>query len=291
MGSNEIYQRPVACRECPSHRLFSVRRSVTRGFAPSPTQPLVEAACEDQACIADAELRRARAYLVETARPGGTMMRQGSDLAIERLHPEFAKRLAGAIQAARRAGLADAGIFSAYRPPVFGVGGFADKYLLTSCLWASCGHAWHWSSRQSRGSAMARDRSGIRHRLSIRLSGIAWSGIHCQPTHLDSVRAENPLRDTIERSGPIDLNRMFEVGNRFLADVQSTIASVVVQRRLTPVNAASAPAAPPRHAQKSQARLSSRTRASRLTSRQGRSPSKAVSSSRTKIALLTKRTK
>ena len=55
------------------------------------------------------------------------------------------------------------------------------QILLSSCLWASCGHAWHWSSRKSRGSAMARDRSGIRHRVPIRL----WAspGVESLPTY------------------------------------------------------------------------------------------------------------
>src|SRR5262249_44027581 len=35
-----------------------------------------------------------RAYLIQTATPGGTMMRQGPDVAIGRLHPEFVTRLA-----------------------------------------------------------------------------------------------------------------------------------------------------------------------------------------------------
>ena len=71
-----------------------------------------------------AELLEARAYLIATAVPGYTMTRQGPELAIGRLHPEFASRLASAIQEARSVGLAEAGIFSAYRPPAFGVGGF-----------------------------------------------------------------------------------------------------------------------------------------------------------------------
>src|SRR5207302_1356137 len=69
-----------------------------------------------------------RSYLVETASPGATMVRQGPALAIARLNPEFATRLAAAIREARDAGLPSAGIFSAYRPPVFGIGGFADKF-------------------------------------------------------------------------------------------------------------------------------------------------------------------
>jgi hypothetical protein len=56
------------------------------------------------------------------------MMLQGPEVAISRLHPEFAVRLESAIREARDAGLPFAGIFSAYRPPVFGIGGFSDKF-------------------------------------------------------------------------------------------------------------------------------------------------------------------
>src|SRR6185437_2887348 len=73
-------------------------------------------------------LADARTYLIATAAPGYTMLRQGSELAIGRLHPEFILRLAAAIREARKLGLPDAGIFSAYRPPAFGVGGFVDKF-------------------------------------------------------------------------------------------------------------------------------------------------------------------
>src|SRR5258708_14957960 len=68
-----------------------------------------------------------RAYLVETATSGWTMTRQGPELAIGRLHPEFVHRLAEAIREARQAGLSYAGVFSAYRPPAFGIGGFSGK--------------------------------------------------------------------------------------------------------------------------------------------------------------------
>ena len=83
--------------------------------------------CPEHATEPD-ETARARAYLIETATPGYTMTRQGPERAIGWLHPEFVKRLAAAIGEARGAGLPFAGIFSAYRPPVFGVGGFADKF-------------------------------------------------------------------------------------------------------------------------------------------------------------------
>jgi len=74
------------------------------------------------------ETARARAYLIATATPGYTMTRQGPERAIGRLHPQFVNRLAAAIAEARGAGLLFAGVFSAYRPPAFGVGGFVDKF-------------------------------------------------------------------------------------------------------------------------------------------------------------------
>src|SRR5437879_10005677 len=43
------------------------------------------------------ELTEARSYLIQTASPGYTMAKQGSELAIERLHPEFAIRLTKAL--------------------------------------------------------------------------------------------------------------------------------------------------------------------------------------------------
>jgi hypothetical protein len=94
--------------------------------APPRNDPATEVSSALPPRTAD-EIAQARAYLVETARPGYTMERQGPELAIERLHPEFAARLADAIREAREQGL-HAGIFSAYRPPAFGVGGFSDKF-------------------------------------------------------------------------------------------------------------------------------------------------------------------
>jgi len=47
---------------------------------------------------APTELAEARSYLIQTASPGYTMAKQGSELAIERLHPEFAIRLAKALR-------------------------------------------------------------------------------------------------------------------------------------------------------------------------------------------------
>ena len=60
------------------------------------------------------------------------MTLQGAEVAIGRLHPEFVIRLANAIREARSAGLSFAGVFSAYRPPAFGIGAFSDKF--NSCI-------------------------------------------------------------------------------------------------------------------------------------------------------------
>jgi hypothetical protein len=89
-----------------------------------PSLPVPLPAAHDGQAAVD----RARAYLVATATPGYTMARQGPEVAIGRLHPEFAERLAEAIRKARSAGLGHAGVFSAYRPPIFGIGGFGDKF-------------------------------------------------------------------------------------------------------------------------------------------------------------------
>ena len=76
--------------------------------------------------VFDLELITARQYLIKTATPGATMSRQGVDVAIGRLEPHFAKRLAAAIRASRAEGIR-AGVYSAYRPPAYGVGGFRNK--------------------------------------------------------------------------------------------------------------------------------------------------------------------
>jgi hypothetical protein len=96
-------------------------------FLCKPNQlPGDDTSCSTQS-RSSTELAEARSYLIQTASPGYTMVKQGSELAIERLHPEFAIRLTKALREARDYGL-HAGIFSAYRPPGFGVGRFSDKF-------------------------------------------------------------------------------------------------------------------------------------------------------------------
>lgn len=220
------------------------------------------------------------------------MVRQGPDLAIERLHPEFAKRLAGAIQSARRVGLTEAGIFSAYRPPVFGVGGFADKYYSLHAY----GLAVDMAGIGRPGSPEAQQWHEIAAGYGIVCpygyrNRMEWN--HCQPTHLTAVKSENPLRETIAGSGPIDVKRMFEVGSRFIADAATAIATVVADRTVVPVNANGNLANPRRQARNSRstARPARASKGMPVASRQHRSPSKSAPPSRTKVASLTKRAK
>jgi hypothetical protein len=183
-------------------------------YAPQPAAPSGRP-CPAHAGEAD-ETARARAYLIATATPGYTMTRQGPERAIELLHPEFVNRLAAAIAEARGAGMPMAGIFSAYRPPAFGVGGFADKY-----------HSLHTYG-------LAVDVTGIGgpgtpssllwHEIAARhgvicpygpYSLLEWN--HCQPTWVKIILADNPLRETVTAGGPISLEDMFEVGYSLIA--------------------------------------------------------------------------
>jgi hypothetical protein len=156
-----------------------------------------------------------RDYLVETATPGATMVRQGPGLAIGRLHPEFVRRLAAAIREARGAGLASAGIFSAYRPPAFGVGGFSNKFNSLHTY----GLAVDMAGIGGPGSAEAKlwyeiaARNGVTCPYGFE-NRVEWN--HCQPTRIRIVLPENRLRDTVTANGPVDLDSMFEAGNALI---------------------------------------------------------------------------
>jgi hypothetical protein len=158
-----------------------------------------------------------RAYLLETASPGATMTRQGPEIAIARLNPEFVVRLASAIRDARVSGLPSAGIFSAYRPPGFGIGGFADKFKSLHAY----GLAVDMTGIGEPGSKDAKLWHEIAERHGIFCpygfdSRTEWN--HCQATPLKSVIADNPLRRTITADGPVALEEMFEVGNAVIDD-------------------------------------------------------------------------
>src|SRR5215467_3222126 len=174
-----------------------------------------EGTCPEHATETD-ETARARAYLIETATPGYTMTRQGPELAIGRLHPEFVKRLAAAIAEARGTGLPFAGIFSAYRPPVFGVGGFADKFHSL--------HTYGLAVDVTGIGAPGTPSALLWHEIAARNGVICpygpynlleWN--HCQPTWVKIILPDNPLREAVTADGPIRLEDMFEVGYSLIA--------------------------------------------------------------------------
>jgi hypothetical protein len=248
--------------------------------------------CDNQSCE-DQALEHARDYLLETARPGGTMVRQGPDLALERLHPEFAKRLASAVRDARGAGLSEAGVFSAYRPPVFGVGGFANKYYSLHAY----GLAVDMYGIGRPGSTEARQWHEIAAKHGIVCpygyrNRVEWN--HCQPTVLAAVKEQHPLRATITGAGPIDLERMFEVGDKFIADAKSTITSVVADRVVPAVKALTkrVSAARLRTRKEQRVRVVGRNaKASRVVARRARSPVRSASASRAKVASVARRSR
>jgi hypothetical protein len=178
----------------------------------------------DQPCSPKQDVVSERAYLVDTATPGGTMTRQGPDVAIGRLHPEFVMRLAAAIREARTAGLPDVGIFSAYRPPAFGVGGFKNKFNSLHAY----GLAVDMHGIGAPGSAQAKlwTRIAAKHGVACPYgvnNPAEWN--HCQPTRIKMVRADSPLVKTIAPQGPINPLNMFEAGKGLIESVAKLFAS------------------------------------------------------------------
>jgi hypothetical protein len=164
-----------------------------------------------------------RAYLVATAAPGDTMMRQGADVAIARLNPEFVTRLASAIREARQDGLPSAGIYSAYRPPGFGVGGFADKFNSLHAY----GLAVDMTGIGEPGSTDAKRWHGIAAKHGVICpygpdNRKEWN--HCQATQVKKVSSDNPLRETITAQGPRLLDDMFKVGNSVIDELATAIS-------------------------------------------------------------------
>jgi hypothetical protein len=201
----------------------------------TPLGPLPVAEIPNDHPGASTELAAARNYLIETASPGYTMARQGPELAIGRLNPEFAVRLANAVREARQGGLPFAGVFSAYRPPAFGIGGFFDKfhslhtYGLAVDMYGIGGPgsvaAQLWYEIAARHGVLCP--YGSHHQTE-------WN--HCQPTSLKIILADNPLRDTVTAEGPLSLESMFEAGNMLIANPPS-IADRIVAEQLVPITA------------------------------------------------------
>ncbi len=152
------------------------------------------------------------------------MMRQGPDVAVGRLHPEFVTRLAAAIREARISGLSDAGVFSAYRPPAFGVGGFKNKFNSLH----SYGLAVDMHGIGAPGSAQAQLWTQIAAKYGVACpygvnNPAEWN--HCQPTRIKMVQSDSPLVKTIAPQGPINPISMFQAGEELIESVTKLLAS------------------------------------------------------------------
>ena len=232
---------------------------------------LVETPCTADVKVSEdkisEETAEARVYLIETAKPGGTMTRQGPELAIGRLHPEFAVRLASALREARNAGLPSAGIFSAYRPPAFGVGGFRDKFhsLHTYGLAVDM----HGIGRPGSPEAQRWHEIAAKHGVVCPYGSsnrAEWN--HCQPTSLKMVSVENPLRETVSAHGPLDLVTMFEAGNAVIESQASASDTVAAGM---PVRMASLQVGPAAKLSESRRRTTAHGNANRASRKAGHS--------------------
>jgi hypothetical protein len=228
----------------PDHALPETRKEAARFLASSLSRFIPSIAVEDivveqeQSPPEDSstpsnvatEAGDDQSYLIETAYIGGTMTRQGPELAIGRLHPEFAKRLARAIHEARESGLSLAGIFSAYRPPAFGVGGFADKFnsLHTYGLAVDMRGIGGPGTPETRLWREIGAKHGIICPYGIN-NRAEWN--HCQPTRAKIILPENPLRQTVTADGPFSLEEMFEVGGALIEDES---AAALINADLSP---------------------------------------------------------
>ena len=159
----------------------------------------------------------ARAYVAVTATPGGTMARQGREKAVACLHPEFVLRLAAAIKEARTKGLSDVGVFSACRPPAFGVGGFADKFNSL--------HAYGLAVDVHGIGSVGSHKTRLWHQVARRHGVVCPYGPnnraefnHCQPTNLKVVARNHPLRKTITKNGPISLEQMWSTAKSLIVN-------------------------------------------------------------------------
>jgi hypothetical protein len=165
--------------------------------------------------------------------------RRAPVIAISRLHPEFAVRLESAIRQARNVGLPFAGIFSARRPPVFGVGGFSDKFnsLHTYGLAVDMRGIGRPGSPEAQLWHQIAAKNGVVCPYGPR-DPAEWN--HCQPTSMKIILADNPLRDTVNSQGPFNLEIMFEVDSNIIEDVASATESLS-NAAPTPVRALETP--------------------------------------------------
>jgi hypothetical protein len=175
----------------------------------NPASASLPAVIEERATDAlkaKSAVEEAKAYLIATATPGYTMVRQGVLVAVGRLHPDFIVKLASAVHLAREAGMSNAGVFSAYRPPAFGVGGFGDKFNSLH----SYGLAADMTGIGRPGSRLAKLWQSIVRRVGLYLP--YGPNNHAEFNHTQLVptkMAPSFLRATITAREPKDLQQMW----------------------------------------------------------------------------------
>ena len=153
-------------------------------------------------------INEARAYLIRTSTEqrercvADTMARQGVEVAIGRLHPVMAVRVARSIEQARNEGI-PACVYSAFRPPAFGVGGFSDKYNSAHAY----GIAVDFGGIDRPGSKTARrfqEIAASNGLYSLYGPGDRAEWNHYQLIPVTRIAPSNPLRETITANGPKD---------------------------------------------------------------------------------------
>jgi LysM repeat protein len=172
----------------------------------------------------EAGITDARNYLRTTASPGGTMSAIGLDKAIDNLNPDYAVAAANAVSAARAAGLKNAGLFSAFRPPDvatrLGVKGMSDKYQ----SFHAYGLAGDFAGVGTLGSAENRKWFSIANAAGLTnpymsygakgYSGNPKEYNHMQLTSAHRAARDVPgLRETISGTGPVDREAMWRIGS------------------------------------------------------------------------------
>ncbi len=161
--------------------------------------------------------------------------RIGVEANIAKLHPVFVMRLALAIEAARnttctyqkRVGkrkyvtvsskcLANVALFSGYRPPGLGVGGFGDKYQSSHAY--GVGGDMRGIGRPGSRETRLWQKIAWQYRIYSPYgpqNRAEWN--HVQATGIKMVLREVPaLRHTITRDGPIELARMWEIAAKVI---------------------------------------------------------------------------
>jgi hypothetical protein len=225
-----------------------------------------------EALRAKSAVEEAKAYLIDTATPGYTMVRQGAEVSIGRLHPDFIVKLASAIHLAREAGMAGAGVFSAYRPPAFGIGGFSDKFNSLH----SYGLAADMTGIGGPRSRFARLWQTIVQRVGLYRPYGPDNRAEFNHTQLVPTKmASSFLRQTITASAPKDLHAMWLASgiSSYVADAAATnapsLASASAQHVVLPADGADkqAPAQQPPQAVAAPRRSRARGPGKRATTR------------------------